>query len=41
MIVTMWEDKALQFQEGLTTIKAGAAFVVITDLLAEKYSGVN
>lgn len=39
MLVTLWEDKAAQFQEGLAATEGAAAFVVITDLLAKKYSG--
>lgn len=39
MLITLWEDKAAQFQEGLAAIEGAVAFVVITGLLAKQYSG--
>lgn len=39
MIVTLWEEKAAQFQEGLAGTEGSAAFVVITGILAKQYSG--
>ncbi|KAL1823795.1 hypothetical protein ACET3Z_010573 [Daucus carota] len=41
MIVTLWEDKAAQFQEGLQQSNEGPIFVIVTGLLVKKYSGQN
>ncbi|KAL8095119.1 hypothetical protein AgCh_036540 [Apium graveolens] len=41
IIVSLWEDKAFQFLEGLATTKGGVVFVVVTGLLEKKYSGNN
>lgn len=40
MIVTLWEDKAAQFQEGLQQSNEGPIFVIVTGLLVKKYSGI-
>ncbi|KAL8134970.1 hypothetical protein AgCh_009838 [Apium graveolens] len=38
IIVTLWEEKATQFRRSLETVDGKAAFVIITGLLAKKYS---
>lgn len=38
MMVTLWEEKALHFHEGLADLRGVASFVVITVLLAKQYS---
>ncbi|KAL8132731.1 hypothetical protein AgCh_008272 [Apium graveolens] len=38
MIVSLWEDKVIQFNEALTSTNEKAAFVIITGLLTKKYS---
>lgn len=40
MVASLGEEKAVQFNEGLTSINGKAAFVIITGLLAKKYSGL-
>ncbi|XP_063948114.1 replication protein A 70 kDa DNA-binding subunit D-like [Daucus carota subsp. sativus] len=41
MIVTLWEDRAYQFQESLQNTGQSPIFVVITGLLAKKFSGIS
>ncbi|KAK1386702.1 hypothetical protein POM88_014880 [Heracleum sosnowskyi] len=38
LAVSLWENKALEFQKSLATAVKGAVFVVITGLLAKKFS---
>lgn len=39
MLVTLWEDKALQFMSSIREVQEKATFVAITGLLAKKFSG--
>ncbi|XP_017247890.2 replication protein A 70 kDa DNA-binding subunit B [Daucus carota subsp. sativus] len=38
MLVTLWEDKALQFMSSILEVQEKATFVAITGLLAKKFS---
>ncbi|KAL1811779.1 hypothetical protein ACET3Z_021844 [Daucus carota] len=38
MLVTLWEDKALQFMSSIREVQEKATFVAITGLLAKKFS---
>lgn len=38
MLVTLWEDRAKQFQDLVSSSKTGPVFVVVTGLLAKKFS---
>lgn len=39
MVVTLWEERAFQFQEAMAATDSSAKFVVITGLIAKKNSG--
>lgn len=39
MVITLWEEKAYQYLAALAESEAGPLFVVITGLLAKKFSG--
>lgn len=41
MVVTLWDGRAFQFQESLLASEGAAMFVVITGLVAKKFSGTN
>ena len=41
IIVTLWEDRAYQFQSSLAEDNSSSIFVVITGLLAKKFSGTT
>ena len=39
MVVTLWGDRAKQFQDGMANAYTRSMFVIITGLIAKKFSG--